>query len=357
MTLSTLLILAASVCSQPEQSKPRPLVGDALPTGAVARLGPQAFRYAGYAGYPYNGGSSVWYSPNGKQIGVTSSAGIYVWDATTGQRMLWVSAGGRVTTGLLGFSTNGDAIVDYQRKWDDAAAGVFRIDLTTGVTKAKFQSQEERRFVAINPEGDVVYSFTIGNTADTILVANTIDTGKELWRRELPHASYFRVSQGGSRIVTWTNRSDSGSTILDANTGKTVGTFSHEYGYNPTSTGDGLVVGPKAEVVVSAHSWDKGFSVFQAGKEKPIWQVAGSWYDHAFLTDNGKKLIFVRGRSNDNLEVWDVQKSKPISSVDTKLGRTMALSPDGKTLASPDIGLVRLVDVATGKPMRSSRNP
>ena len=65
-----------------------------MPDGAVARLGPDAFRYPGFA-------NLAAYSPDGKRVAVASYAGVIVWDAATGKRLLWVPHGDRSLVGFL----------------------------------------------------------------------------------------------------------------------------------------------------------------------------------------------------------------------------------------------------------------
>jgi len=51
--------------------------GDPLPEGAVARLGPQRFRYEGYL-------RRLIYTPDGKTLLGYSNSGVHLWDAATG---------------------------------------------------------------------------------------------------------------------------------------------------------------------------------------------------------------------------------------------------------------------------------
>jgi len=107
-------------------------------------------------------------------------------------------------------------------------------------------------------------------------------------------------------------------------------------------------------VVISAHAWSRGFSVFRAGTTKPVWAVEGPWYENAFVTDGGKKAVLIRQRKGGfDVETWDIATNKPLAVVAADVGRTMALSPDGTTFATSDrktpTGTLQFVDVATGK--------
>src|SRR5689334_13105014 len=124
------LLAAFAQPAKPERPEPFLLAGDVLPAGAVTRLGPQAFRYAGWGGTPA-------YSPDGKRVAVTSGTGVYVWESASGKRLLWLASGGSGVIAFLGFTAGGEVVVSCRRKWDDGGAGAFRADPDTGRITAK----------------------------------------------------------------------------------------------------------------------------------------------------------------------------------------------------------------------------
>src|SRR5262245_20754045 len=214
------LTLAAPEQPQP-RPEPKPVVGETRPAGAVARLGPNAFRHAGWAG------DSVYYSPDGKRVGATTYCGIYLWDAATGKRLLWVPADEQTVTQFLGFHSSGDVIVSCRRKLDDNGAGVFRIDPATGKINATFQPKEDRSFYTVTPDGKVVFSRTRENEFVAENIANEIYTGKEVWRRKMPMKSWMRISPVGSRLVVRSSLAKWDPEVVDTATGKTVERFIH----------------------------------------------------------------------------------------------------------------------------------
>lgn len=360
MTLLAIVYLIAAHFSELYRPVPHPLVGVELPPGAVARLGPDAFRYAGWVNVLHNGGPTLWYAPDGKRVAATSSAGVDVWDAVTGKRLLRVASGKLTVIGCLGFHSSGDVMVDTRRRWDDGGCGIFRIDPSTGKVRARYQPTEERRFAAVSSDGKIVYSRTQANDMEAENIANEIDSGKELWRRKMPGMSWLRVSPDGSRLVVWSSRAKWELDVLDAATGKIVERLTHsEDDSSPAWTTGGVAVGVQARRIVGAHEWDRGFSVFEAGTEKPAFREAGPWYSSVFLTRDSKRLAAIRGRGNVSIEVWDLDARKKLSSVLADVGRTMTLAPDGATICTADArsapGTLQFFDVATGK--RRPRSP
>lgn len=355
MTATLSLALLAVGAAPPE---PKPLVGSAPPAGVVARLGPDAFRYAGYVGPLEAGGSPVWFSSDGKRVGTTATSGVYLFDAASGKRILYVPSDPDTETGFLGF--HGDELV-VQRRPRYSAAGVFRVDPASGKVTAKFLPTDARKFFATSPDGKIVYSRCGDNDYTAENVATAVDSGKELWRRKMPSMRWLRVSPDGSRLVVWSSRSQWEVEVLDAATGKTVEQFAHpDVGY-PTWTGGGVTVGPKAQRIVGAHAWNRGFTVFESGTEKPIIREPGGWTDNAFLTADAKRAVVTREEKGVHIEVWDVGARKKLSSVAADIRGPRALSPDGTTLAEAGDHrtdrTLRFFDVATGKPRPNSPAP
>jgi ribonucleotide monophosphatase NagD (HAD superfamily) len=112
--------------------------------------------------------------------------------------------------------------------------------------------------------------------------------------------------------------------VLDAETGKEVGTFAHPE-TSPTWTNAGVAIAPKAEFVAAAHAWNRGFSVWQGGTEKPQFWQKGAWHDHAFFLPGAKELVALRGRGRCTIETWDVATQKLKSEVKSELVGTPAL--------------------------------
>lgn len=338
IALLSALVGALAVAAPEARPEPRPVTGDALLPGAVARLGPTPFYCPGFVPVLDIGNPTLWYSPDGKRLAATASNGVYVWEVASGKRLVWVPNDAVTTAAALGLTSDGDIFVSCRLSYDsgDTRAGAFRIDPVSGKVKTRFQPSDSRTFHAVTPDGKLVVSRTRVNTYRDETVANDPDTGKEVWRKPHPEMSWMRLSPDGSRLVTWSSRAGWGAEVLDTATGKTVERFSHTTG--PTWQTGGISIGAKAERVALASAWDHGFSVFKSGSEKPLYQENGTahsrpWYDGAFLTPDGKKVLVLRGRPIRKLETWDATERKLLASVDTELDGVVQISPDGKTFA------------------------
>jgi DNA-binding beta-propeller fold protein YncE len=345
------LLLALSLSADPRIPKPEPriVVGHPLPDGAVKRFGDTHFTFAGFAPQL----RALFYAPDGKRVAVNTNTGVYVWEAATGKRLLWVPSEEGALSTFVGFGTGTEVVVACAHKWDDMLQTAFRVDHATGKVTAKFDPGKVRhRFGGCSPDGKVLFS-RLWDGTDRSTVATAFATGKELWRTK-PNSSddWMQLSPDGSRLLNWSARAKWECKVIDTETGKEVGRFSHEEDA-PTWTNGGVAIAPKAERVAAAHAWNRGFSVWDVGTEKVRFWQKGQWHDDVFFLPGGKELVALRWRNAQTIETWGTTTQKLVASVKSELDGTSALSPDGKTLALVGSrgrwNSVQFVDVATGK--------
>lgn len=352
------LLLAVSLGADARLPKPEPriVVGYPLPDGAVKRFGPTEFTHAGFAPQL----RALFYSPDGKRLALNTNTGVYLWDAHTGKRLLWVPSEGDVLSAFVGFGARTEIVIACANKWDDLRWIAFRVDFATGKVTAKFDPGTVRhRFGACSPDGKVLYSRT-WDDGGRHTVATEFAGGKELWRTK-PNVNddWMQLSPDGSRLLNWSSSAKWGCKVLDTATGKEVDRFTHKEA-SPSWTNGGVAIAPKAEFVATAHSWDRGFTVWQTGTEKPLFWQKGAWHDHVFFLPGAKEVVALRWRHAHDIETWDVATQKMKSSAKCEVDGTPALSPDGKTLALAGVrnlwNSIQLVDVATGKRTALSPN-
>jgi RNA polymerase sigma factor (sigma-70 family) len=291
--------------ARPEEP-PADAQGDPLPEGAVARLGTVRFRY-----WRSIGGIAL--SPDGKHLVVCprhDHADLPLFDAATGRQVRLLRAS-RQMGGAVAFSPDSRevAAASYDgvvRRWETA----------TGKPLPGLKGVPRR-----NPSSlycQLAYS---------------------------PDGKTLAGSFHGAMVRAW-----------DLKTGKLL----------PQITGDhskhllALAFSPDSNLLAVA-GWDnppKGsyfFRLWDVATGKPVRQfvVKGGIESLAFTPD-GKGLV-CGGHYERGPVLWDVETQRAVRRFDSGAERTVlavALSPDGKLLASADRE-VRLWDVATGKQLRS----
>jgi WD40 repeat protein len=289
-------IAPAGINAQQAPDKPKgalDIYGDALPEGAIARLGTVRFRQGEFA-------QAAAFAPGGKILAsVGRFRGVSLLDADTGRHLHELVV--HRFTQSLAFSDDGKQI----------AAGLSLIDVASGKEVLKFKAENDADpgfCVAFSPDGTMVASGGF-RRKDKIIFWDA-KTGQEL-RHTIGHADDSLV-----RSIAFTPKN--GKLLASASTDKTVRLWD----------------------VASAKQVHR-----LEGHEKPVFYVA-------FALD-GKSLISV---SEDGaVWIWDVATGKPLRQMKTHAANmpTFALSPDRATLASAGFGgVICLCDLKTGKEIR-----
>jgi RNA polymerase sigma factor (sigma-70 family) len=277
---------------------PRPRTdreGEALPDGAVARLGTTRFRH-GYV---------VWtlaFSPDGQTLASGGQGrGLCLWDARTGRMLHHCASDMRIPTIYsAAFSPDGKTVAT-------AEGQPFRLwDVATGKEIRRFTGHENGVMaVAFSPDGKTLAS---GSHDKTVRLWEA-GTGKQLLKLE-----------GHTHTVVSVAFSPDGRTVASASWGE------------PT-----------------VRLWDVG-----TGKEvRQFRGHQGGVHSVAFAPDG--KTLAAGGGKDQTVRLWDVGTGKELHVCGGGPGRVpaVAFSPDGKTLASAhNDRTIRLYDVASGKERR-----
>ena len=179
--LSFALLVLLAGCSKPRETQPRPptpgaraptvdLYGDPLPPGAIARLGTVRLRQGGRA-------KTVVFSPDGKTLASSDwhgrVGGIHLWNATTGRRLLHISAHSSLVE-CFAFSPDGKTIA--------SGGGHGTIGLWNAETGERIWRRKRRRSVlsvAFSPNGRIL-ALADGGRSIHFLDASTGEENTEL---------------------------------------------------------------------------------------------------------------------------------------------------------------------------------
>ncbi|HEX8119357.1 MAG TPA: PQQ-binding-like beta-propeller repeat protein [Pyrinomonadaceae bacterium] len=327
------------------------------------------------------------FSPDGRLLALSGEGhAVKLYEAATGKLLLTLK-GEKKEWGFNGFAFAPDPRVGVTRDIPDRSVSLW--DLTTGKpllklagrerdieTKLKAAQNPSLNFVHVplSPDGRVVLS----EREDDIVVAWDAATGKELFRLEhrtetnaakdvlgmflfaQPHPLMMSAafSHDGARVVT--ANGDTRPKLWDASTGKLVGTLANE----PYDNVYAAAFLPAAGAVITASFeghvklWDASTGAHRATL---VGRKAADYF-FAFQQDGGPVAYSPDGRlvaaraadesgKKDEIGIWDAADGKLSATVEKNKSKTLAFSPDGRTLATggDERYSARFWDAATGK--------
>lgn len=411
MTRCLLLVaVAAGAFGQPPAATDRH--GDALPDGAVARLGTERFRLGGSV-------TALAYSADGKLLAASSNGDnqVAVWEVPSGKRRLRFTLPGGDTSGAVALRfTAGDArlvslggrgvvrvhdLATGKELPDERERGVALVMATPsagdawGLRRAGPVASADGRLVATPADKAVAVTEKatgrelhrlVGHGGDIFRLAFSVDgktllstafdstvrlwdlgTGKERARVEPGHGNPVAVlSPDGKTVATGGANSPHAVVFWDAATGKPDPAFPA----GNTGPVYGLAVSPDGQLAATA-SWVRGEAtiwLWEAATGKPVGTLSGharGTFAVAFAPD-GRRLASSGWSGDPTVRVWDVASGREVHTLaGHQAGVTcLSFSPDGKRLASGDsfnrgayFGRVRLWDADGGKLVHELSGP
>jgi WD40 repeat protein len=389
------------------------LYGDALPRGAIARLGTVRLRHAGADNHHGASVTCLAYAPGGKSVATGGGEGsVRIWDAQTGKELLRVNAhAGPISS--IAYSPGGDLLVSgggdtmlFSRMLSDGDRTVRVWDVATGRELRSFKGHEKGvTSVAFSPDGKSVAS---GSQDGTVRVWNlaggqelaalegykggivsvffspdgrsllTVDAGHQIRRREIsggyetlriplqgrvgkwPNGDFsnLSLSSDGLRIVSVDGIFvDRTVRLWDAATGREIPTaWKREPGGHDQFLYAGLLSPDGRSLATRGGAG--ALQLWSVATGRKLLDFVGHEYDVSTMAFSPDGKILVSGGDDRTIRFWDVQTGKEIEKVQAHGAWVdgVAFSPDSKSVATTGgDATVRLWDSQTGRPLRQFR--
>jgi RNA polymerase sigma factor (sigma-70 family) len=369
--------LPSSAASDTPKS-PVDLQGDALPEGAVARLGTHRFRSVQVP-------STIDFLPDGKTLVTGGEGKATVWDLETGKEVRRFAGGGY---DRRAYAYPYWAHITAKDEKGEQTSAVQVVNVEDG--KQLPVSGDMGRGASLSVLAGKPVVLRSGAEEKSVLITDAV-SGKELgsWQSFGPPPPLTAFSPDGKVVVVgWPKRflclcdAQTGRPIARLNaaftgmervaftadsqtivvaTGGVIEIYEGESGkarhtLRPAKPVFALAVAPDGHTLASASPFVSRVQIWdlESGKEKVSLQGAYPWANALAFTPDGKGLL--AACLNRSLIHWDLATGQQISKGAGHLGivRSLAVSPDGQHIATAGGDhTVRVWDASTGRQLQA----
>ncbi len=299
--------------------------------------------------------SAIAFSPDGKYIAIGHRGGtMAVRDLTSWAEIHRFGTHGK-TTAPLAFSPDGKRLASTGRKrtvqvWDIATGRLLgrHPDLRTpdGLIIENLERQ-----VAFSPDGK---SLAVGETLSTLSIWD-VETGRRLrWFHGIEPEHGFSFAPDGKTLVS----GGSHLRFWDIARGLEIGRFPKlgiisSIAFRPDgkaiATGTGEALRPDGKAI--ATGTDDALQVWEINSGRELHRMAGAWNSIRSVAYSPDGKTLASSGAGGSLRLWDAQKGREIRSVPGLSGFVwqVAFSPDGKFFAAVDERGAGLWNLATAK--------
>jgi RNA polymerase sigma factor (sigma-70 family) len=345
---------------------------DPLPRDAVVRFGTARFRHGEYV-------RSVAYSPDGKELASSSYDGaIRFWDPKTGKELRRFPK--RLDSpGRIAYTAGGKELIVVEGTWSDSASreqfrGVRVWDVATGRLIRTLGSDRgnpfDARRMAATPDGSRV-AFVHGASVlvfdptqpNKPTLPNDCVTVEVAGAREVTHVA---LSADGRRLAVGAllkgegpidrEKQPSFVRVYDLLTGKQTWERKGMTG-NASGAFPAAAFSPDGMSLAVSFSHTEQLALLNATTGEVRTRVSSKtvgFWPFRFTADGARLYMSGWGDSN---EIWDVKTGMTLASWSRGNSTVfeLALSPDGKTMASAERRKIRLMNAQTGEPVMSDQ--
>ena len=337
------------------------LLGDRLPSGAIARLGTTRFRHGGSL-------FGLRYSNNGTLMTAWSDNSFYVWDAESGRRIRVHDLVGLLPIPLPNKTMLvADGLEGVLRKWDyvDLQSSLpsptnprgpdFEVDM--GEVFETGSTYSLPHCSAVSPDGNIL---ALASKADERVRSEIkllkLEAGKRFadldplpakWRASF-HIHELRFSPDGRQVIAIGSRKRDTLSILvgDVQSPHRVRTV-----ILPNVTRPYGVSADGKQVAVVNSNQQLAVVRLASPQDTQLLPIPHAEHNLEVIVWSPDGKLIAGGGKRRKIWVWDPKAGGlPRRLAEQRMWvRTLVFSPDGKTLASND-GFIRRWDVETGKP-------
>jgi RNA polymerase sigma factor (sigma-70 family) len=328
--------------SKAQREPPKDRHREALPAGALGRLGSPRFRHGGQ---PFG---QVVFSSDGRHLASTTSRGVYLYDAATGGLVHHLRPPAEHLPRVVRFLADGKRLAVGSGDWHQTAeVTIYGLANGKALASSSFAGKSQIFIIDVTADGGRIL------VEDRFVRVYLWDVkiGKEVWEFEHPEASStLPFTADSTRLVLARSRK---AELRDAATGKVVSAFPQ-----PGPRFPGLysaALAPDGRLAISAEKRDAVAVLDARGPGTMRTLPADRQTNRLVFSPDGRHLA---GFGPYATLVWNLKATgDKAPAARLPAAAHGGFSPDGKTLALDDHGFVTLWRTREWKRLPQSAEP